>query len=222
MTGRRTDGTVVIGAFRKLAGALCLALLALFLVTWVADHAYAQFSRDRDSSSSRTRDRSSSADDDDDDFEDDDDSDRRRRLEEALLLGDPISAQVAADLGLINRVLPDEELDAHVDNVIERLLALPPHSLNYTKVSLNLALKQMTGTAFEASVAYQAYTLKTADGRAGTFWVEHAYPHRIIRWELAPDLGAELTGTSRLDYWKLHRNGDESYLKPLGLKPTNE
>jgi hypothetical protein len=66
------------------------------------------------------------------------------------------------------------------------------------------------------------YTLKVADGRSGKFWIEQAYPHRIVRWELSPDLGAELTGTSRLEYWKLHRNGDESYLKSLGLKPTLE
>ncbi|KHK88984.1 enoyl-CoA hydratase/isomerase family protein [Novosphingobium malaysiense] len=86
-----------------------------------------------------------------------------RRAKEALLLGDVIPAQEAADLGLINRALPDDELDAHVDAIIERLLALPPHAMSYSKVSLNLALKQMTGTAFEASAAYQAYTMKTED-----------------------------------------------------------
>jgi enoyl-CoA hydratase len=86
-----------------------------------------------------------------------------RRAKEALMLGDPISAQDAADIGLINRVVPDEELDAYVDGIAQRLLAQPPHALNFTKASLNLALKQMTGAAFEASIAYEAYTFKTDD-----------------------------------------------------------
>lgn len=66
------------------------------------------------------------------------------------------------------------------------------------------------------------YKLKTTDGREGQFFVEKAYPHRIVRWELLPDVSAELTGTARLEYWKLHDNGDEKYLKQLGLKSTME
>ena len=86
-----------------------------------------------------------------------------RRAKEALMLGDPISAHDAAEIGLINRVIADDELDAHVDKVVQRLLSQPPHALNYTKASLNIALKQMTGAAFEASIAYEAYTFKTED-----------------------------------------------------------
>ena len=91
-----------------------------------------------------------------------------RRAKEALLLGEALTAQEAMDIGLINRVLPDDQLDAHVDGIVSRLLEMPPHALNYTKVSLNLALKQMTGAAFEASMAYQAYALKTEDFKEAT------------------------------------------------------
>lgn len=75
------------------------------------------------------------------------------------------------------------------------------------------------------------YVIKTSDGREGHFQVERAYPHRIVRWAwtadapigLAARLGGtdsgELTGTARLEYWKLHDPGDERYLKPLGLEP---
>jgi hypothetical protein len=66
------------------------------------------------------------------------------------------------------------------------------------------------------------YALKTADGRTGKFFVEEAYPHRLVRWELLPDVSAEMTGSARLEYWRLHNNGDESYLKSLGIKPTAE
>ncbi|MGD8413736.1 MAG: hypothetical protein PVF33_05865 [Candidatus Latescibacterota bacterium] len=56
-----------------------------------------------------------------------------------------------------------------------------------------------------------------AAGRKGVFHVEKQYPHRIVRWELSPDVRGELTGSDRLQYWKLNREGDESYLKELGL-----
>jgi hypothetical protein len=61
------------------------------------------------------------------------------------------------------------------------------------------------------------YKIKTADGRNGTFYIEDKYPHRIIRWEMLPDMRGELTGSERLPYWKLNRNGHESYLEKLGL-----
>ncbi len=61
------------------------------------------------------------------------------------------------------------------------------------------------------------YKIKIDDGREGTFYIEEPYPHRIVKWELAPDLSAELTGSERLQYWRLNHNGHESYLKKLGL-----
>ena len=62
------------------------------------------------------------------------------------------------------------------------------------------------------------YEIKTSSGRAGTFFVEKAYPHRILRWEMPPDVSGELTGSARLEYWKLNKKGDESYLKEIGLE----
>jgi hypothetical protein len=60
--------------------------------------------------------------------------------------------------------------------------------------------------------------IQVKDGKHGTFYLENAYPHRIVKWELAPDVRGELTGTLRVPYWTLHDNGGESYLKDLGLK----
>lgn len=53
--------------------------------------------------------------------------------------------------------------------------------------------------------------------RTGTFWIESAWPHRVVAWELAPDARGELTGSARLPYWSLHANGDESYRAQIGL-----
>jgi hypothetical protein len=85
-----------------------------------------------------------------------------------------------------------------------------------------LAHKPLAWTTAEISREGNVYSVKTVDGRTGKFTIEEAYPHRIARWEMLPDISAELTGTMRVQYWKRHNNGDESFLKQLGLKPTVE
>lgn len=61
------------------------------------------------------------------------------------------------------------------------------------------------------------YDVRIADGRAGTFWIEAGYPHRIVKWSLPPDVSGELTGSQRLEYWRLNAEGNENYLGDLGL-----
>jgi hypothetical protein len=86
------------------------------------------------------------------------------------------------------------------------------------------------------SFATVVYVVRAGDGREGRFFIEVAYPHRIVRWVWTPasaTLGAapgapvlggtdsgELTGSTRLEYWKLNDPGDESDLKALGLGPA--
>lgn len=79
------------------------------------------------------------------------------------------------------------------------------------------------------SFVADVYQVRPPDGREGRFHVERAYPHRILRWEWRPaanrpGLGGtdrgELTGTTRLDYWRTHGPGDEKYLERLGLAPV--
>jgi enoyl-CoA hydratase len=74
-----------------------------------------------------------------------------------------LSGKKAEEIGLVNRCLPDDELDAHVAGVIAKLTSLPPHAVNYTKVAINQALKQMTSNAFETSLAYEIYTMQMND-----------------------------------------------------------
>jgi len=85
------------------------------------------------------------------------------RAKEYLMTGEPVGADLAERIGLVNRCLPDTELDGHVQAVAERLAALPPLAVNYTKKALNVAMKHMTAAAYEASSAYEHYTLKTED-----------------------------------------------------------
>jgi enoyl-CoA hydratase len=85
------------------------------------------------------------------------------RAKQYLMTGEPIPAPVAEQIGLINACVPDAELDEHVEAMARKLAALPPLAVNYTKRALNLALKQMTALASEASLAYEMYTMKSED-----------------------------------------------------------
>jgi enoyl-CoA hydratase len=85
------------------------------------------------------------------------------RAKEYLMTGDPVPARVAEQIGLINYCVPDSELDDRVLAFARKLMALPPHAVNYTKMSLNAALRNMTGSAFETSVAYEIYSMGMAD-----------------------------------------------------------
>lgn len=85
-----------------------------------------------------------------------------------LMTGEPVLAEKAAEIGLINECVPDDELDAHVQRVAETLRDLPPHAVNYTKMALNAALKQMTGTAFEMSLGYEIYSMTMNDFKEAT------------------------------------------------------
>jgi len=90
------------------------------------------------------------------------------RAKEYLMTGDPVPAEKAADIGLINGCVPDNQLDAHVQALAEKLRDLPPHAVNYTKAALNVAMRQMTGAAFEMSLGYEIYTMRTNDFREAT------------------------------------------------------
>jgi hypothetical protein len=61
--------------------------------------------------------------------------------------------------------------------------------------------------------------VEIAGGATWRLAVETAAPHRIVEWETSDGEKASLLGSDRLEYWKLHGSGQESYLAKLGLKP---
>jgi enoyl-CoA hydratase len=91
-----------------------------------------------------------------------------RRAKELLMLGDPISGVEAADIGLINRAVPDGQLDVEVEALAVRLCEAAPLAVGWTKMSLNMMLKQLTLGAFEMSIAYDLYSLRTNDVTEGS------------------------------------------------------
>jgi enoyl-CoA hydratase/carnithine racemase len=60
-----------------------------------------------------------------------------RRAREIILMCDEIPAAQAAEWGLVNWVVPAAELDAKVDDVVEKLAAKLPETTRYAKQQLN-------------------------------------------------------------------------------------
>jgi len=60
-----------------------------------------------------------------------------RRAREILLLNEPISAHQAYEWGLVNTVVPREDLDSATDELVEKLLDKFPEKTRYTRQQLN-------------------------------------------------------------------------------------
>ena len=60
-----------------------------------------------------------------------------RRAREILFLCEEVPAPQAAEWGLVNYAVPSSELDARVDDLVEKLAAKLPQTVRYTKQQLN-------------------------------------------------------------------------------------
>jgi enoyl-CoA hydratase len=85
------------------------------------------------------------------------------RAKQYLLTGDPITAEEAAKIGLINRAVPAEELDKAVDEVAQRLANGAAKAIQWTKLSVNIGLRQIVNSVLDASMAYEALSNYTKD-----------------------------------------------------------
>lgn len=87
------------------------------------------------------------------------------RAKEYLLSGDLLTAPEALTLGLVNHVVPAEELDARVAEFATRLSQGAQGAIRYTKATINIALKQVANAALDAGLGYEAVTNLSADHR---------------------------------------------------------
>lgn len=85
------------------------------------------------------------------------------RAKEYLMTGDLIQAKDAAAMGLINHAVPAAELDARVDAFAKRIESGALKSIRWTKVSINVALKQLAHTMMDTCMAYEALSNRTND-----------------------------------------------------------
>lgn len=85
------------------------------------------------------------------------------RAKEYLMTGDLLTAPEAARIGLINHAVPPEELDKAVDAFARRLAGGALKAIKWTKVSVNIGLKQLAHSIMDASLSYEAQSNRTAD-----------------------------------------------------------
>ncbi len=85
------------------------------------------------------------------------------RAKELALFADIIGAAEAEDIGLVNRVVPDGELDAVVDDWADRLAAGPPIALAMTKRLLDNSLSVTLEEALDDEGRCQTVNFATRD-----------------------------------------------------------
>lgn len=81
------------------------------------------------------------------------------RAKEFLMTGELLPAARAAEIGLINHAVPDEELDARVDAFCDRLLAGATNAIRWTKVTVNLELKRIAHALMDPGMAYETLSV---------------------------------------------------------------
>lgn len=85
------------------------------------------------------------------------------RAKELALTAEMMDAARAAELGFVNAVLPPDELDKKVAEVVERIAAGPPIALSMTKRMLDNAAGSSLAHALETEAIAQNVNLGTRD-----------------------------------------------------------
>ncbi|HEX4903072.1 MAG TPA: enoyl-CoA hydratase-related protein [Acidimicrobiales bacterium] len=91
----------------------------------------------------------------------------RKRAMELALSGDEIDAATAADWGLVNRVVPDDELDAAVADLVARVTRGSRSSKAVGKQTLHAQIDLPLEQAYELAIGVMASGAATGDGAEG-------------------------------------------------------
>ncbi|MCP4434044.1 MAG: enoyl-CoA hydratase/isomerase family protein [Actinomycetia bacterium] len=85
------------------------------------------------------------------------------KAKEHLLLGDPLDAESAERVGLVNRVVPAGDVLEESLALAKRLAAQPPLAVRYTKLAVNQQLRAALLASFDTSTALELTTFQSAD-----------------------------------------------------------
>jgi enoyl-CoA hydratase len=85
------------------------------------------------------------------------------RAKEFLMTGDLLTAQRAAEIGLVNYAVPAADLDAKVAEIVEKIAGNPRWAVRWTKTVVNLQLKDIANRLMDASIAYEMASNTMAD-----------------------------------------------------------
>jgi enoyl-CoA hydratase/carnithine racemase len=91
----------------------------------------------------------------------------RKRAMEMVLTGEPISAHTAMEWGLVNKVVPAEELDVAVEALARTIAAKPPATVAAGKRAFYQQLDQGLERAYAIASNVIATSFAHEEGRAG-------------------------------------------------------
>lgn len=86
---------------------------------------------------------------------------------EMFFLGDAIDAERARALGLVNRVVPDEQLETETRKLAERLRDAPPESIAAAKHAVYMSHHAELGEMLQYETEAQLRCFHTSDAREG-------------------------------------------------------
>ncbi|HTZ08878.1 MAG TPA: enoyl-CoA hydratase-related protein [Acidimicrobiales bacterium] len=90
-----------------------------------------------------------------------------QKAKELVFFGDDLPAEEAARLGLVNRVVPRDQLEATAAELAGRLAAGPTKAIGMAKWLLNRSLESDRQTAFDDEAWAQELIVGTADSQEG-------------------------------------------------------
>jgi enoyl-CoA hydratase/carnithine racemase len=91
----------------------------------------------------------------------------RKRALEMLLTGDLIGASTALDWGLVNRVVPSEQLDAAVAELVERITRSSPLTVGIGKEAFYAQVELDEQRAYDLTKSVMAMNSLAADAQEG-------------------------------------------------------
>lgn len=87
------------------------------------------------------------------------------RAKEFLMTGEMIPAERAFALGLVNHVVPHDNLDAKVAAIADRILANPRWAVRWTKTAANIPLRALAAQLLDAAMSYELLSNTLNDRR---------------------------------------------------------